>query len=170
LAPEAFGAFVLATRPPPSLSYGAPREVAFQLALRHDRGSALLADSPPRATGSLAQGAIEILEKVSVHSESHFLYGSISFAIDPLSRIRKGRVLIYETTPCALPKLLSFCRVQVRSLLLTRACFAVAAAKVCKSGGSRMKYNKFQKITSTPVSASESIVFMVNLANRRQRT
>jgi hypothetical protein len=29
-----------------------------------------------------------------------------------------------------------------------------------------MKYNKFQKRTSVPVSASESVMFMVNLAKR----
>ena len=47
-----------------------------------------------------------------------------------------------------------------------RGTFAVAVIKRCESRERmRMKYNKFQKSTSVPVTASESIVFMVNLAN-----
>jgi hypothetical protein len=65
----------------------------------------------------------------------------------------------------------AFVGVQVRSLLFTRARCAATATKPCKSRGRlRMKYNKFQKTTSVPVSASESLVLMVNLANRRERT
>jgi hypothetical protein len=91
LAPEAFGAFVLATRPPPSLSYGAPREVA--LHPESDLlGSAVGGVSRRlRSHATVASGKVpEISENVGCSIEQPLsLTNRSAFAIDSLSRIRR---------------------------------------------------------------------------------